>query len=57
MRRFLNNLGALAKDRRGATALEYGLTANHVAVVIVTPVTTRGATLTGTFTTFAAALP
>jgi pilus assembly protein Flp/PilA len=57
MHSFLNNLGALAKDGSGPTALEYGLTADHVSVVIVTPVTTRGTTLTGTFATIAATLP
>lgn len=57
MRRFLNNLGALARDGCGATVLEFGLTAEHVAVVIVTPVTTLGTTLTGTSATIAATLP
>jgi Flp pilus assembly pilin Flp len=57
MRRFLNNLGALAKDDRGATVPEYGLIADRVAVVIVIPATMRGTTLIGTFATIAAALP
>lgn len=57
MRTLLNNIRALAKDDRGVTALEYGLIAGLVAVVIVTSVTALGTTLTNTFTTIAAALP
>jgi pilus assembly protein Flp/PilA len=57
MHTFLNNLKALANDERGVTALEYGLIAGLVAVVIVTSVTALGSKLTGTFTTIAAALP
>jgi pilus assembly protein Flp/PilA len=54
---FLNNLNALAKDERGVTALEYGLIAGLVAVVIVTSVTALGTKLNTTFTAIAAALP
>jgi pilus assembly protein Flp/PilA len=54
---FLNNLNTLAKDERGVTALEYGLIAGLVAVVIVTSVTSLGTKLAGTFTTIVAALP
>ncbi len=57
MRTFLSNLSALAKDERGVTALEYGLIAGLVAVVIVTSVTTLGSNLKTTFTTIAAAIP
>ena len=57
MRTFLNNLRALAKDERGVTALEYGLIAGLVAVVIITSVTTLGTNLKSTFTTIAAAIP
>jgi pilus assembly protein Flp/PilA len=53
----LNNLKMLAKDERGVTALEYGLIAGLVAVVIVTSVTSLGTKLAGTFTTIVAALP
>jgi pilus assembly protein Flp/PilA len=53
----LSNLGTLIKDDRGVTALEYGLIAGLVAVVIVTSVTALGTTLAGTFTTIVAALP
>ena len=57
MSMFLTNLKALAKDERGVTALEYGLIAGLVAVVIVTSVKALGSTLTTTFTSIAAALP
>ena len=57
MRIFLNNLKALAKDERGVTALEYGLIAGLVAVVIVTSVTSLGTKLATTFTSISAALP
>ncbi len=40
-----------AKDDSGATAIEYGLIAGLIAVVIVTAVTTVGGKLTNTFTT------
>ncbi len=57
MRTFLNNLRALANDERGVTALEYGLIAGLVAVVIVTSVTALGTKLAATFTAIVAALP
>jgi pilus assembly protein Flp/PilA len=53
---FLKNLRALANDERGVTALEYGLIAGLVAVVIVTSVKTLGTALTTTFTAIATAL-
>jgi pilus assembly protein Flp/PilA len=57
MRTFLNNLSALANDERGVTALEYGLIAGLVAVVIITSVTTLGSKLSSTFANVAAAMP
>ena len=57
MFKFLNNLSALAQDKRGVTALEYGLIAGLVAVAIVTSVTALGAKLVATFTTITGALP
>jgi pilus assembly protein Flp/PilA len=45
-----NNLRALIKDERGVTAMEYGLIAALVAVVIVTSVTALGTKLTAVFT-------
>ena len=41
----------LKVDRRAVTALEYGLIAALIAVVIITAVTTVGTNLTKTFTT------
>jgi pilus assembly protein Flp/PilA len=57
MFKLLNDLRALAKDEHGVTALEYGLIAGLVAVVIVTSVTTLGTKLQSTFASIAAALP
>ena len=47
--RFLN-------DKSGATAIEYGLIAALVSVVIIAAVTTMGGNLTATFDSIAAAL-
>ena len=44
------------KDESGATAIEYGLIAALIAVVIITALTTVGTNLTGTFTDVAAKL-
>jgi|HubBroStandDraft_1064217.scaffolds.fasta_scaffold104020_1 pilus assembly protein Flp/PilA len=57
MRTFLNNLSALANDERGVTALEYGLIAGLIAVVIVASVTALGTKLAATFTSITAAMP
>lgn len=46
----------LISNEDGATAIEYGLIAALIAVVIVAAVTTIGTTLSGTFTTVAGAL-
>lgn len=40
---------ALAKDRRGVTALEYGMIAALIAVVIIGVITTLGTTLQAKF--------
>jgi pilus assembly protein Flp/PilA len=56
MLKFINNLRALVHDERGVTAMEYGLIAALVAVVIIGSVTTLGTTLSSTFATVAAAL-
>ena len=53
----INLVKALRKDRRGVTALEYGLIAGLIAVVIVASVTTLGTSLAGLFTTIAGKLP
>ncbi len=44
---------SLRTDRKGVTALEYGLIAALIAVVIITAVTTVGTNLTATFNTIA----
>ena len=46
MTQFLNRF---AKDESGATAIEYGLIAALIAVVIITAVTTVGTNLKTTF--------
>jgi len=43
-----------AKDESGVTAVEYGLIASLIAVVIITAVTSVGTKLSTTFTTIAA---
>ena len=47
----------LVADRRGVTAMEYGLIAGLVAVVIIAAVTGIGTRLQGVFTTIQNALP
>ena len=44
------------KDNSGATAIEYGLIAASIAVVIITAVQLLGTNLTTTFTSVAGAL-
>jgi pilus assembly protein Flp/PilA len=51
-----NLLARYAKDESGATAIEYGLIAALVAVVIITALTTLGENLTATFDSVAGAL-
>ena len=50
-------LSRFARDDLGATAIEYGLIAGLVAVVIITAVTTVGTKLTNTFNNVGNALP
>jgi len=45
-----------ARDESGATAIEYGLIAALIAVVIITAVTSVGTNLSSTFTTVAGKL-
>ncbi len=49
-------LKSLFKNESGATAIEYGLIASLVSVVIIGAVTTVGTSLVGTFGTVSAAL-
>ena len=52
----INLVKALRKDRDGVTALEYGLIAGLIAVVIVASVTTLGTTLAAKFGAIVTAL-
>jgi len=52
-----NSLLRFAKDRSGATAIEYGLIAGLIAVAIITSVGLLGERLDGVFDTIAQALP
>jgi pilus assembly protein Flp/PilA len=52
MSTFLNFL----RDENGATAIEYGLIAAGIAVVIIAAVQSVGTNLSGTFTTVANAI-
>jgi len=52
----MKTLSKLFRDDAGATAIEYGLIAALIAVVIVTAVTTVGTNLKGTFSTIASSL-
>ena len=45
-----NLVGRFIKDESGATAIEYGLIAALISVVIVTALTTIGSNLTTKFT-------
>ncbi|HXP31423.1 MAG TPA: Flp family type IVb pilin [Stellaceae bacterium] len=47
---------ALLRDESGATAIEYGLIAALISVVILTTVTTLGVNMETTFNTVATAL-
>jgi pilus assembly protein Flp/PilA len=49
-------LTALRSDKRGVTALEYGLIAALIAVVIITAVTNLGTNLNAVFTNIAGAV-
>jgi pilus assembly protein Flp/PilA len=46
----------LLRDRNGATAIEYGLIAALISVVIIAAVTTVGTRLSSTFSTVASKL-
>ncbi len=56
MKKLLNHLRALARDESGAAAVEYGLLAGLIAVVIVGSVTSLGKTLDGIFAAINTAL-
>ncbi len=46
----MNIISRFLKDQSGATAIEYGLIAGLIAVVIITSVTAIGTRLTAKFT-------
>ncbi len=48
-----NTVLRLMKDQTGVTAIEYGLIASLIAVVIITAVTLVGTNLSATFNTLA----
>ena len=52
----MKNVMRFIKQEDGATAIEYGLIASLIAVVIVAALTTLGTGLKTTFTTVAASL-
>ncbi len=56
MLKFLNTLMTLKRDEKGVTALEYGLIAALIAVVIIGAVTTLGGNLSRTFNNVATTL-
>ncbi len=53
MMQYLRNLMALKSDRRAVTALEYGLIAALIAVVIVGSVTALGTAISKQFNSIA----
>ena len=52
----MRKLIAIMKDESGATAIEYGLIAALIAVVIITGVTAVGTSLSTTFNTLSGKL-
>ncbi len=52
----MNLFARFIKDENGATAIEYGLIAALIAVVIITSVTTVGTNLGATFSTVAGSI-
>jgi pilus assembly protein Flp/PilA len=54
--RVMNRLANFLRDESGATAIEYGLIAALIAVVIITAVTAVGTNLSGTFNTVASSV-
>ena len=49
----MSKIANFLKDESGATAIEYGLIAALIAVVIITAVTTLGTNLSGKFNNIA----
>lgn len=51
-----NLISRFVRDESGATAIEYGLIAALISVVIITALTTIGTSLNAKFTTIASSL-
>jgi pilus assembly protein Flp/PilA len=49
----MKQLTKMLRDERGATAIEYGLIAGLISVVIIGAITTLGTNLSGVFTNIA----
>lgn len=56
MKNLMSNVKRFMQDEDGVTAIEYGLIAALIAVVIIPMVTNVGTALQGVFTTIANAL-
>jgi len=56
MFRFINRFRVLKSDRRGVTALEYGLIAAVMGALIVTAMTSLGTSLSTAFSTIGTVL-
>ncbi len=52
----MNLISRFVRDESGATAIEYGLIAALIAVVIITGVTAVGTSLSSTFATLSTSL-
>jgi len=57
MNELMNAVANFAKEEEGVTAIEYGLIAGLIAVVIIAAVTQVGDKLKAVFTSVAQALP
>jgi pilus assembly protein Flp/PilA len=53
---FAQSLAAVAKNRRGVTAMEYGLIAGLIALAIIAAVTSAGSAISAVFTKIATEL-
>lgn len=56
MKDLMNNMKSFLREEEGVTAIEYGLIAALIAVVIITAVTTVGEDLVSVFEAIATAL-
>ena len=53
---FVNRLHGLAEDRRGVTAIEYGLIAALISILIIAGVKATGTSLSTTFSKISTSL-